>query len=106
MLIAVAASFAALWLAFTLRTGKSWQMVLGALGAALVMGAAISGMHYTAWRPLALAAGAFCVGGMPIDNQWLAMVVGLITVALARDHVDSRRYSTRTSIATSEQATA
>ncbi len=44
--IAMVASFAALWLAFTLRTGRSWQMALSRLGAALIMGLAISGMHY------------------------------------------------------------
>ncbi|MEN3384276.1 MAG: hypothetical protein V7608_4320 [Hyphomicrobiales bacterium] len=41
VLIAVAASIAALWLAF--RTAVVWQKIL----AAIVMGAAISGMHYT-----------------------------------------------------------
>jgi PAS domain S-box-containing protein len=41
VIIAVAASIAALWLAF--RTAVVWQKIL----AAVVMGAAISGMHYT-----------------------------------------------------------
>src|SRR5882672_9781219 len=46
-LIAVAASFAALWLFFRLRKGHSTQMILARLAAAVVMGLAISGMHYT-----------------------------------------------------------
>jgi len=80
--IAIVASFAALWLAFNLRTGQSWQMVLGRVGAALVMGAAISGMHYTGMAASRFSPNAYCVGGVPIDNQWLALVIGLITVAL------------------------
>ncbi len=82
VIIAVAASFAALWLAFHLRNGRSWQMVIGRLAAALVMGAAISGMHYTGMAASRFSRDAFCIGGVPIDSQWLGMVVGLITVAL------------------------
>jgi PAS domain S-box-containing protein len=82
VVIAIAASFAALWLAFHLRHGRSWQMVIGRLAAALVMGAAISGMHYTGMAASRFSRGAFCSGGVPIDNHWLGMTVGLITVAL------------------------
>jgi PAS domain S-box-containing protein len=80
--IAVAASFAALWLAFTLRAGHSWLMALARLGAALIMGIAISGMHYTGMAAAHITAGAYCFGGRPIDNQWLGMMVGLAAVAL------------------------
>ncbi len=69
MIIAVAASFAALWLAFHLRNGRSWQMVIGRLTAALVMGAAISGMHYTGMAASRFSRDAFCVGGVPIDSR-------------------------------------
>ena len=82
VLIAVVASFAALWLAFNLRAGGSWRLILGRLGAAPIMGAAISGMHYTGMAASRFSPGAFCVGGQPIDNPWLAMAIGLITVAL------------------------
>jgi PAS domain S-box-containing protein len=82
VVIAVAASFAALWLAFNLRSGHSWQMVVGRLSAAVFMGAAISGMHYTGMAASRFGRDSYCIGGVPIDNQWLAMVIGLITVAL------------------------
>jgi two-component system, sensor histidine kinase and response regulator len=82
IVIAVVASFAALWLAFTLRTGKSWQMGLSRMGAAVVMGLAISGMHYTGMAASRFSSGAYCVGGIAIDNQSLAMLVGLVAVAL------------------------
>ena len=42
ILIAIVASIAALWLAFNMR---GWMQLLGA---ALVMGVAVCGMHYTA----------------------------------------------------------
>jgi PAS domain S-box-containing protein len=80
--IAVAASFVALWLAFHLRTGNSRRLIVGRVGAALLMGAAISGMHYTGMAASRFSAGAMCIGGLPIDSHWLAMVIGLITVAL------------------------
>jgi two-component system sensor histidine kinase/response regulator len=80
--IAVCASFAALWLAFNLRAGHSWQLAVGRLVAALIMGAAISGMHYTGMAASRFGQYAYCVGGVPIDNQGLAVLIGLVTVAL------------------------
>ncbi len=46
VVIAITASCVALWLAFVLRGKTSWDWQK--LGSALMMGAAISGMHYTA----------------------------------------------------------
>jgi two-component system, sensor histidine kinase and response regulator len=80
--IAVGASFAALWLAFRLRSGRSWQLSLARLAAALIMGLAISGMHYTGMAASRFATGAICVGGSPIDSHWLALIIGMITVSL------------------------
>ena len=69
ILIAVSASFAALWLAFRLRSGHSWQLNLARLGAAQIMGLAISGMHYTGMAASRFRAGAYCSGGAPIDSR-------------------------------------
>ena len=80
--IAVGASFAALWLAFHLRTGDSRSLAVGRLGAAIIMGMAISGMHYTGMAASNFSRGAFCSGGVPINNQWLASIIALVTVAL------------------------
>jgi PAS domain S-box-containing protein len=82
LVIAVVASCAALWLAFNLRKGRSLWMLLGRLAAALIMGSAISGMHYTGMAASRFSRDAYCVGGVPIDNEWLAMMTGFITVAL------------------------
>ena len=82
ILIAVGASFAALWLAFHLRTGRSWQMAAGRIAAALIMGAAISGMHYTGMAASRFGAASYCVGGVAIENQQLALLIAAITVAM------------------------
>src|SRR5882762_1398751 len=68
LVIAIGASTAALWLAF--RTTDPWQKV----AAAVVMGLAISGMHYTAMR-----AAIFSAHG-PVDG---AKVNGLGQTSLA-----------------------
>jgi NO-binding membrane sensor protein with MHYT domain len=80
--IAVGASFAALWLAFKLRTGQSKFLRLARAGAALVMGLAISGMHYTAMAASKLAVGSYCIGGASFDNNWLAATIALVTLAV------------------------
>jgi len=80
--IAVTASFAALWLAFRLRNGQSWSMLLARSGASVAMGLAITGMHYTAMAASMLAPGAYCWGGAAFDNGWLALTIGLIALAL------------------------
>ena len=80
--IAIAASFAALWLAFNLRSGTSRRLAASRLGAALAMGLGISGMHYTGMAATHFSRGAYCAGGLAIDNGWLAAILGLLTVAL------------------------
>src|SRR5687768_14602049 len=80
--IAVGASFAALWLAFKLRSGQSRYIGLARAGAAVVMGLAISGMHYTAMAASKLAVGSYCLGGASLDNDWLAGTIGLVTLGI------------------------
>jgi NO-binding membrane sensor protein with MHYT domain len=80
--IAVTASFAALWLAFQLRRGKSRTIALARAGAAVVMGLAISGMHYTAMAAAKFGAGSYCLGGAAFDNGWLALTIGLVALGV------------------------
>src|ERR1700726_139324 len=79
--IAVIASFAALWLSFHLR-GHSRVIRLARLAAAVIMGLAISGMHYTAMAASAFGPGSYCRGGTILNNEWLALIVGLVAIAL------------------------
>jgi diguanylate cyclase (GGDEF)-like protein len=80
--IAIVASFAALWLFFRLRGGRSWRMRLARFGAAIIMGLAISGMHYTAMAASKFGADSYCIGGTGVDNRWLAITIALLALAL------------------------
>jgi NO-binding membrane sensor protein with MHYT domain/two-component sensor histidine kinase len=80
--IAVGASFAALWLAFRLRSGQSFYIAMARAGAAIIMGLAISGMHYTAMAASKLAVGSYCFGGATFDNNWLAGTIGLVALGI------------------------
>jgi diguanylate cyclase (GGDEF)-like protein/PAS domain S-box-containing protein len=77
ILIAIAASLAALWIAFRLRLETQRSMFWKKAGSALVMGAAISGMHYTGMTAAHFAPNSICiVSPQDINNLWLAGIVG------------------------------
>src|SRR5215207_332816 len=80
--IAVTASFAALWLAFNLRSGQSWLTTVARGVAAAIMGLAISGMHYTAMHAVLFMPGSHGLGGMALDNDWLAVTIGITALGL------------------------
>ena len=82
-LIAISASFVALWLFVHLReANNSFRQQLMRLGAAVVMGLAISGMHYTAMAASRFALGSFCRGGVTLQNSWLAAAIGMFALGL------------------------
>lgn len=84
VLIAIIASFAALWLAFRLRKnqdlkGAIWEK----LGSAFLMGIAISGMHYTGmWAThFRYHKHLLQLYQSPVMNQfWLAVAIGVATL--------------------------
>ncbi len=80
--IAVAASAAALWLAFRLRGDDTVSNLPARSAAAAVMGLAISGMHYTGMAACHLAEGAVCFEGTAFDNLLLALAIGLFSLGL------------------------
>jgi diguanylate cyclase (GGDEF)-like protein len=93
--IAIVASIAALWLAFTLRTGQSGVAQLKRIGAAVLMGLAVISMHYTGMEAARFDAASICMVKGGVDNDWLAAVVGLaavslLTITLLLSVVDSR----------------
>ena len=84
VVIAAGAALAALWIAFQLRRKVSRAAVPAKLGSALVMGIAISGMHYTGMGAARFAPGSVCLaagvnGGL--DGAALAVLVGIATLA-------------------------
>ena len=82
IVIAVVASGAALWIAFHLRRGHRRHGMR--LIAAVVMGFAIVGMHYTGMAAARFPADSWCGaardGGVPAP--WLAVLVVVATVAI------------------------
>ncbi|WP_371226422.1 putative bifunctional diguanylate cyclase/phosphodiesterase [Pseudomonas sp. QE6] len=82
LLIAVLASGAALYIAFRLRRNTPYvRLVRG--GAALVMGVAIVGMHYTGMAAARFPEGSFC-GAAPsgLGNDWMAVLIIVVTLAV------------------------
>ena len=78
--IAVAASIAALWLCFRLRAGAGTR---SRISAAMVMGAAIAAMHYTAMAGTHFAPDSFCRGNpLTVQNDWLAGTLALFTLLM------------------------
>ena len=83
--IAIIASLVALWIAFQLRQKYSALAIVGKLGSAIVMGLAITGMHYTGMAAAQFAPGSVCLaadasGGM--DTTSLAATIGVATVII------------------------
>jgi diguanylate cyclase (GGDEF)-like protein len=78
--IAIVASFVALWLTFVLRSARYGRSAR--LGAAIVMGLAIAGMHFTGMAAANFAPGAVCLGGVAFNDNWLALSVGIATIAV------------------------
>jgi len=88
IIIALAASLAALWLSFYFRQDNTKYRHWKKIGSALMMGAAVAGMHYVGMK-----AANFHVGekmqssnGIVLDQQWLGyLIVGgtLFTLVLS-----------------------
>lgn len=99
ILIAVAASFAALWMGLILRRHDQAFEVLARLGSATVMGIAIAGMHYTGMAAAEFVPGSVCLSagaGYGVDSDSMAVKIAIamfivlaITVALST--ADARR---------------
>lgn len=82
ILIAVAASGAALWIAFTLRKNQPHMKRARAM-AAVVMGVAIIGMHYTGMAAANFPLGSICTAAREgIPPGWLALVVIIVTLSV------------------------
>ncbi|HWU85609.1 MAG TPA: diguanylate cyclase, partial [Rhodocyclaceae bacterium] len=82
IVIAVVASGAALWIFFQLRKNRAY-LVLYRAGAAVVMGVAIAGMHYTGMAAANFPSNSFCgAASGSFDTHWLALLVVVMTLAV------------------------
>lgn len=82
IVVAVLASGTALWVAFNLRRESIWVRPLRA-GAAVIMGVAIVGMHYTGMAAAEFPLGSICGAARDgMDTGWLAVVIIVVTLAV------------------------
>jgi diguanylate cyclase (GGDEF)-like protein len=95
LLIAVVASGAALWIAFNLRRNTPYVR-LARGGAAVVMGIAIVGMHYTGMAAAQFADESYCGAalsgliGKGLDNLVLVTSLAVLIIALLTSLLDAR----------------
>ncbi|MFL9993561.1 MHYT domain-containing protein [Paraburkholderia sediminicola] len=91
ILIAIAASTAALWVANTLRGADQKHVMRKRIAAACVMGIAIAGMHYTGMAAADFPVGSVCGAANGVKPLWLAaavipfaFVILIVTLLLSR----------------------
>jgi diguanylate cyclase (GGDEF)-like protein len=95
LMIAVTASAAALWIAFRLRKHTPYVR-LARGGAAVLMGLAIVGMHYTGMAAANFPEGSFCgalAGGLRtdgLDKLVLVTSLAVLTITLLASILDAR----------------
>lgn len=82
LMVAVAASWTALYVAFRLRAQRT--RVGDRLAAAGLLGLAIVGMHYTGMAAARFPEGSICGAavGDGLQSEWLAMLVVMLTVSI------------------------
>lgn len=97
LVIAIGASTAALWMARALSNDDERHVVRKRFGAALVMGVAISGMHYTGMAAAEFLPGAMCGAAKGVNAEWLATSVILFTFAILIVTLMLSRFDARTS---------
>jgi diguanylate cyclase (GGDEF)-like protein len=95
VVIAIVASMAALWIAFTLRREDSLTAQAKKIAAAVVMGLAITGMHYTGMAAANFHHGSVTLVTTSVDNSWLAVTItvtsfSILTITLLLSVIDSR----------------
>src|SRR5687767_14027977 len=97
ILIAIGAATAALWIAFHLARQRA---VWTSFGAALVMGAAVVGMHFTAVAAAEFHPGAICLASGPrLDQEWMAYTIGGFTFVILTATMLLSAYDARVSSA-------
>ncbi|MBA2689329.1 MAG: response regulator [Burkholderiales bacterium] len=109
VVIAIAASVAALWITFRLRSESIVNVISKRIGSAMVMGVAIAGMHYTGMAAAKFAADSICLGNpQQMSNLWMAATVAgctmlFLTATMLISVFDSRLASSTAKLAASLQ---
>lgn len=95
IVLAICISFVALWMAFVLREGTPRMLSVRRSIAAVIMGTAIAGMHYTGMWAASFPIGAICTAVSDINMHWLVTTIvvgtlGVLGVALVLSVLDAR----------------
>ncbi len=95
VLVALLASAAALLIFFRMRLYRGRQRVLMQLAAAIVMGVAIAGMHYTGMAAASFPFGVVCLSADALGGEGLGVLVAcaaslMLTSALLTSVLDAR----------------
>lgn len=82
LIIAVTASGAALWTTAFISRDPSHRLLLKVL-AAIAMGCAIVGMHYSGMEAAQFPIGSICgAANVGVDTHWLSIIVAMVTLAV------------------------
>jgi diguanylate cyclase (GGDEF)-like protein len=101
--VAIGASLAALWIAFHLRANENWMMY-AKLGSAVIMGFAITGMHYTGMAAARFAHDTVCLTGASVDNSWMAGTIAVFTFTILCVTLGLSLYDARVASGTARMA--
>jgi len=98
VVVAVAASTAALLIFFGMRRLSGWHAAAARVVAALVMGGAVAGMHYTAMAAAGFVKGAYCgsldgLGGSSLGSLLSLATLGLLMATMLTSLLDDRLQS-------------
>ncbi len=100
IVIAIVASGAALLIAHALRAEDQHRVLVKRGAAALVMGLAITGMHYTANAAANFLPGSICGAAGGIDLRWLGTTITIFTLAILIGTLMLSRFDARTAVLT------
>ncbi|WP_263382331.1 putative bifunctional diguanylate cyclase/phosphodiesterase [Granulicella arctica] len=79
--IALVASWAALWIAFSLHQDSQRHVFLKRCAAGLIMGCAIAGMHYVGMSAADFAPGSICRATSPLGMNWLLPITCVLSLS-------------------------
>jgi diguanylate cyclase len=96
IVIAIGASGAALWIAQKLRAEDQDRVLTKRAAASLVMGIAITGMHYTANAAATFLPGSVCGAAGGVDLRWLGTTISIFTFAILIVTLMLSRFDART----------
>ncbi len=80
--VSIAASIAALWLAFALRTYEQKNHLIKRLGAALIMALGMTGTHYIAMDAANFEANSICLSANQLDSNWLSLIISASSICM------------------------